>query len=122
MGRILHLGIRGIGSSGPEDFAEAREHGDGIYSVRDVRKKGIEAILEEFKPAEKAVLCFDIDAMDAVYAPATGSPMFGGFNYDDAVDILEAIARHTELAGMVLTEVAPPFDDVGGPPGIWPPG
>ena len=55
--------------------------------------------------------------MDAVYAPATGSPMFGGFNYDDAVDILEAIARHTELAGMVLTEVAPPFDDVGGTTG-----
>ena len=40
VGRILHLGIRGIGSSGPEDFAEAREHGDGIYSVRDVRKRG----------------------------------------------------------------------------------
>lgn len=39
VGRILHLGIRGIGSSGPEDFAEAREHGDGIYSVRDVRKR-----------------------------------------------------------------------------------
>ena len=117
VGRILHLGIRGIGSSGPEDFAEAREHGDGIYSVRDVRKKGIDAILEEFQPAEKVVLCFDIDAMDAVYAPATGSPMFGGFNYDDAVDILEAIARHTELVGMVLTEVAPPFDDVGGTTG-----
>ena len=43
--------------------------------------------------------------------------MFGGFNYDDAVDILEAIARHTELVGMVLTEVAPPFDDVGGTTG-----
>lgn len=31
--------------------------------------------------------------------------------------MLEAIARHTELVGMVLTEVAPPFDDVGGTTG-----
>ncbi len=117
VGRILHLGIRGIGSSGPEDFAEARAHGDGIYSVKEVRSKGIAAILEEFQPQSRIVLCFDIDAMDAVYAPATGSPMFGGFTYDDAVEMLEAIAKKSDLAAMVLTEVAPPFDDIGGTTG-----
>ena len=117
VGRILHLGIRGIGSSGPEDFAEARSHGDGIYSVRDIRKKGIQAILEEFKPQAHSIICFDIDAMDAVYAPATGSPMFGGFTYDEAVDILEALTDYTDPIAMVMTEVAPPFDDVGGTTG-----
>lgn len=117
VGRILHLGIRGIGSSGPEDFAEARAHGDGICSVKEVRSKGIAAILEEFQPQSRIVLCFDIDAMDAVYAPATGSPMFGGFTYDDAVEMLEAIAKKSDLAAMVLTEVAPPFDDIGGTTG-----
>ena len=91
VGRILHLGIRGIGSSGPDDFEEAREHGDQIYSCRDVRRLGIDRILKEFGLAKQFVVCFDIDAIDAVYAPATGSPMFGGFNYDEAVDILEAI-------------------------------
>ena len=55
--------------------------------------------------------------MDAVYAPATGSPMFGGFNYDEAVDILEAIGSSSDLKGIVMTEVAPPFDDIGGTTG-----
>lgn len=31
--------------------------------------------------------------------------------------MLEAIANRTEMRGMVLTEVAPPFDDVGGTTG-----
>ncbi|UQT39753.1 arginase family protein [Acidaminococcus intestini] len=74
VGRILHLGVRGIGSSGPDDFEEAREHGDQIYSCRDVRRLGIDRILKEFGLAKQFVVCFDIDAMDAVYAPATGSP------------------------------------------------
>ncbi len=117
VGRTLHLGIRGIGSSGPDDFAEAEAHGDGIYSVRDVRRRGIGEILKEFKLSPQIVVCFDIDAMDAVYAPATGSPMFGGFTYDEAVDILEAIAGCSKLMGVVMTEVAPPFDDVGGTTG-----
>ena len=117
VGRILHLGVRGIGSSGPDDFEEAREHGDQIYSCRDVRRLGIDRILKEFGLAKQFVVCFDIDAMDAVYAPATGSPMFGGFNYDEAVDILEAIGSSSDLKGIVMTEVAPPFDDIGGTTG-----
>ena len=82
-----------------------------------MRRRGIGEILKEFKLSPQIVVCFDIDAMDAVYAPATGSPMFGGFTYDEAVDILEAIAGCSKLMGVVMTEVAPPFDDVGGTTG-----
>lgn len=57
VGRILHLGVRGIGSSGPDDFEEAREHGDQIYSCRDVRRLGIDRILKEFGLAKQFVVC-----------------------------------------------------------------
>ena len=36
--KMIHLGIRGIGSSGPADFEEARANGDKIYSVKDYRR------------------------------------------------------------------------------------
>ena len=48
---MIHLGIRGIGSSGPADFEEARANGDKIYSVKDYRRVGIEEILKNINLA-----------------------------------------------------------------------
>ncbi len=117
VGRILHLGVRGAGSSGSSDFEDARENGDRIYSVRKFRELGIERILEEFQPQNQLAIAFDIDAMDPSIAPATGSPIFGGFYYDEVVDIFEAVVKESELIGMILTEVAPPYDDPAGTTG-----
>ncbi|MCH3913777.1 MAG: agmatinase [Acidaminococcaceae bacterium] len=114
VGRILHLGLRGQGSSGPDDFQDARKHGDGLYTVKAIHEMGIARILDEFKLSNRVVIHFDIDVMDASCAPATASPMFGGFMYDEVVDMFEAIAAKTTLAAMVMTEVAPPYDDQGG--------
>ena len=111
VGRILHLGIRGAGSSGPDDFADALAHGDQIYSVKETRKTGIETILGDFKPSKKVFISIDIDVMDASCARATASPMFGGFWYEEMVDMFEAICAQSEVIGIVLTEVAPPYDD-----------
>ena len=113
MGRIIHLGIRGIGSSGPADFADARANGDQIHSVKETRVLGIERILEDLTPGGRVYLTFDIDGMDAACAPATGSPMFGGFLYDEVVEMFEAIAKHSQVIGMDMVEVAPPYDDAG---------
>lgn len=113
VGKIIHLGIRGIGSSGPEDFFDAEANGDKIYSVKKTRTFGINNILDDLTPRGKVFVTFDIDGMDAACAPATGSPMFGGFLYDETVEILEAIAKHNTVIGFDMVEVAPPYDDAG---------
>lgn len=113
VGKIIHLGIRGIGSSGPSDYADAIAHGDKIYSVKQTRSTGIDRILEDLTPGGKVYVTFDIDGMDAACAPATGSPMFGGFQYDEAVEMLEAVAKHSQVVGFDMVEVAPPYDDPG---------
>lgn len=113
VGRILHLGIRGIGSSGPKDFADAAAHGDLVYSVKQTRAIGIERILEDLPRGGKVFVTFDIDGMDAGLTPGTGSPIFGGFVYDDAVEILEAIAKHSQVIGLDMVEVSAPYDDAG---------
>ena len=114
VGKIIHLGIRGIGSSGPSDFADARANGDMIYSVRQTRATGIDRILEVLPEGDKVYVTIDIDGMDAATAPATGSPMFGGFLYDETVDMFEAIAKHNKVVGFDMVEVAPPYDDPAG--------
>lgn len=39
--------------------------------------------------------------------------MFGGFQYDEVVEMMEAIAKHNQVIGMDMVEVAPPYDDAG---------
>lgn len=111
VGRFIHMGIRGMGSSGPSDYADARAYGDKIYSVKQTRAAGIQKILEDLTPGGRVYVTIDIDAMDAAVAPATGSPMFGGFYYDEMVDMLEAVAKHCQVIGCDMVEVAPPYDD-----------
>lgn len=114
VGRLLHLGVRGIGSSGPKDFADAQANGDVLYSVKDLRTLGSEHIFNTLTPGSRVYITFDIDVMDAAQAPGTGSPMFGGLWYEEAVALLEAAAQRFEVIGMDMVEVAPQYDGPGG--------
>jgi agmatinase len=110
---ILHLGIRGIGSSGRTDFEDAKNNGDLIYSAKQVRSTGVNKILAEFKTGRNVFVTFDIDAMDYSISPGTGSPMFGGFYYDEVNEMLECIAKEFNVIGFDFVEVSPPYDDPG---------
>ena len=84
-----------------------------LYSVKDYRRVGIEEILKNVKPGRNTFIHFDIDAMDYPLSKGTGSPMLGGFTYDEATEMLEAIAKHCNVVGMLMAEVAPQYDDEG---------
>src|SRR5699024_8681594 len=51
--QIFSLGIRGVGSSKKEDFEDARNYGNKIYSPKQVREKGIKKIIEGLPKDEK---------------------------------------------------------------------
>ena len=56
---------------------------------------------------------FDVDALDPVYAPGTGTPEIGGLTTRDAVGILRGL-RGLDWVGAEVTEVAPLLDQTGG--------
>lgn len=111
---MIHIGLRGLGSSTPTDFADSLANGDSIFSVKEARNLGVDALFSSIPIGEKVYVSFDIDAMEATLAPATGSPMFGGFWYNEIVDMLEALAARFKVIGMDMVEVAPQYDGPGG--------
>jgi agmatinase len=54
-------------------------------------------------------LSFDIDAFDPAYAPATGTPVWGGLTSAEVSIILRDLAG-IRLVGADVVEVSPPFD------------
>ncbi|MEH7086542.1 agmatinase [Neobacillus drentensis] len=111
--KIFQFGIRGISSSLKEDVDAAREYGSVILSPRQIRKMGIESVVELLPEGEKYYITLDIDGLDPSVAPGTGTPSPGGFIYDEVNELLEGIAKRGKVIGFDLVEVAPPYDPAG---------
>ncbi|SMQ81240.1 agmatinase [Bacillus sp. OV166] len=111
--KIFQFGIRGISSSLKEDVDAAREYGSVILSPRQIRKMGIERVIELLPEGEKYYITLDIDGLDPSVAPGTGTPSPGGFIYDEVNELLEGIAKRGNVIGFDLVEVAPPYDPAG---------
>lgn len=110
---MVHIGIRGLGSSGSTDFEDARRHGDEIIYAREVKERGIKAVLERIPKTDKYYITLDVDGFDPCIIPATGTPSVGGLNYYEVIDILEGVAKMGTIVGMDVVELAPNYDQSG---------
>lgn len=110
---ITHLGIRGVSSSNRGDYDAARALGSKILSVRQIRRLGTEATLNEIPKAPRYYVTIDIDGFDPSIAPGTGTPSHGGFQYYEVIDLLKGLARLGDVVGVDLVEVAPDYDHTG---------
>src|SRR5207302_9744076 len=55
---------------------------------------------------------FDVDGLDPVYAPGTGTPEIGGFSTAEAQRMIRGL-QGLDLIGGAVVEVARPFDPSG---------
>ncbi|WP_085993514.1 agmatinase [Oceanobacillus senegalensis] len=110
---IFQFGIRGISSSTKEDVDAARDYGSTILSPRQMRKMGLEEVLDLLPKGERYYITIDIDGLDPSAAPGTGTPSPGGFLYDEVNELIEGITQRGEVIGFDLVEVAPPYDHTG---------
>jgi agmatinase len=62
---------------------------------------------------EKVYISFDIDGLDPRFCPHTGTPVPGGLDFHEAVELIKAVAlTGRKIIGFDLNEVAPgPNDD-----------
>jgi len=110
---ITHLGIRGVSSSNKSDYDSARAFGSKILSVRQIRRLGTDATLEEIPVFPRYYVTIDIDGFDPSIAPGTGTPSHGGFTYYEVVELLKGLAKRGDVVGVDLVEVAPDYDHAG---------
>ena len=107
---MTQLGIRNVSSTAKEGYDDARARGSDILSVRQVRKLGVDAVLERIPLGARYYVTIDIDAFCPSIAPGTGTPSHGGFLYYDVLEILQGLAKRGQVAGIDLVEVAPAYD------------
>ena len=112
--RSIQVGIRGS-LYGPEDTSITEELGLGLITGPEMHRRGVDSVLEEVR--ERAgdgplYLSFDIDFLDPVYAPGTGTPEVGGATGVQALELLRGL-RGLDFAAYDLVEVMPTYDPAG---------
>ena len=110
---LSQFGIRNVSSTAKEGYDAARSMGSDILSVRQVRKLGVEAVLERIPAGSRYYVTIDIDGFDPSIAPGTGTPSHGGFVYYEVLELLAGLAKRGPIVGIDLVEVAPDYDHTG---------
>jgi guanidinopropionase len=112
--RTIQIGLRGSMYDN-DDFAYGEKMGVRLVRIEEAMEKGPKAIMAEARKIvgdDEVYISFDIDMLDPVYAPGTGTPEIGGFTTFQAQQMLREL-RGLNIVGADVVEVSPPFDPSG---------
>lgn len=112
--RTIQIGIRGAQNT-EEGWNYSLEKGMRVVFMEEFAELGVDAIIEETRKIVgdlPTYISFDVDGLDPVYAPGTGTPEIGGITTMEAQKLLRGL-RGLKLIGGDVVEVAPPFDQTG---------
>ncbi len=87
-------------------------HGFNIFDADMVRKSGVPEIIKRVREVvgdNPCYLTFDIDCLDPSCAPGTGTPVVGGLQTAEALELLRGLSG-INLVGMDVVEISPSYD------------
>lgn len=117
--KMAWIGLRDVDP--PEKKAITKLEGAFATTMHDVDRHGLPRIVEAFHEwavgtgAKNLWISFDVDSLDPVLAPGTGTMVRGGFTYREAHLLAELLAEKLaggpyKLLGLDVVEVNPILD------------
>src|SRR5262245_11888237 len=113
--RVIQIGIRGA-LYGNDDMKWAYDQGIRVVTIEEFFALGVDKVVEEARRVvgdQPTYVSFDVDGLDPVFAPGTGTPEVGGYSTHEAQRMIRGL-RGLDLVGADVVEVSPPFDPSGG--------
>jgi len=110
----IQIGIRGSQNT-LEGLNFSRDSGMRVLTMDEFSDIGVEAAIAEARRVvgeRPTYISFDVDGIDPVYTPGTGTPEIGGITTVEALRLMRGL-RGLDLVGGDVVEVAPPFDQTG---------
>ncbi|MFZ1997167.1 MAG: agmatinase [Solirubrobacteraceae bacterium] len=110
--KIALVGISGWMNPRTE-LAYCREHGITIIWLEEIWEHGtawaVDKALQAAGSGNGTYLSFDVDSLDAAYAPGTCCPSPGGLTTREAIELVRGVS-HNGLVGVDVVEAAPSLD------------
>lgn len=112
--RTVQIGIRGALYNDTENDWGQRQ-GVRVIDIDEYVQMGVDRVIAEARRVVgdgPTYVSFDVDFLDPVYAPGTGTPEIGGATTHDAQRLVRGL-QGLDLVGGDVVEVSPPFDPSG---------
>ncbi len=111
----LRTAIVGVRSVDAQEGQVLRQLGVKVFTMKDLDEQGMLVVAKKAlniasPKGEPIHVSFDIDGVDSMVAPGTGTPVLGGISYREAHLLLEIIAESGSLQSMDMVEVNPLLD------------
>jgi len=85
------------------------------YSAKDITYKGVKSVVDEiFKKLEKCkyiYVSFDVDSIDPIYLPGTGTPSEYGLSFDQALQLNMQLLKNEKVCCWEIAEINPKYDE-----------
>lgn len=112
---IAYIGLRDID---PFEKAMLKKHNVKVYDIDDVTELGIGQVMREITEYFNADgkdhpihISFDIDGIDPLHAPQTGTKSRGGLSDREAKYILRKLVQTGKVVSMDLVEINPLLEE-----------
>ena len=112
--RTIQIGIRGAQNT-DEGWTFSLNSGMRVVFMEEFADLGVDAVIAEARVVAgegPTYISFDVDGLDPVFAPGTGTPEVGGLTTLEAQRLIRGL-QGLDLIGGDVVEVAPPFDPSG---------
>ncbi|WP_024954882.1 arginase [Sulfurospirillum arcachonense] len=85
------------------------------YSVEEITFKGIQNVVEEiFKKlsyCKHIYISFDVDSIDPLYVPGTGTPVTNGLSYEQAMQLNLELIKNEKVCCWEMAEINPLYNN-----------
>ena len=106
--RIIHVGLRGVGSAGAMDVEASRVAGNLLVTARELAERGVPWLLEQIALDASVFVSFDCDGLDPAVFPAVSARSPGGLTFEQGHEVIAGLGPR--IAGVALTEFVPALD------------
>lgn len=110
---VVLIGMRDL-DDGEKEYI--KENNIKLYTATDIRKLGIDTVIQEAiayleEKTDAIHISLDVDALDPIHTPGTGTPVTGGLSLVDTQVTMETLNRNGKVVSMDLVEVNPLLDE-----------
>lgn len=86
-----------------------------MYSVEEITYKGIGTVVQEiFKKlayCKHIYVSFDVDSVDPLYVPGTGTPVTNGLSYEQAMQLNLELIKNEKVCCWEMAEINPLYNN-----------
>lgn len=85
------------------------------YSAKDITYKGVKTVVDEIflklEHCKYVYVSFDVDSIDPIYLPGTGTPSVYGLSFDQALQLNMQLLKNEKVCCWEIAEINPKYDE-----------